>query len=82
MAKLTDKLRDLIEESGLTQMQMQDLSGVPQHTISRLVNGKGINTDSADKLNDALTEYVAKKLKRLTRVARGQSAKEQVAPEA
>lgn len=86
MAKITDKLRELISESGLTQMQIMDLSGVSQHTISRLVCGKSINTDSADKLNAALNEYIAKKVKRLTRVARGQRAdgdiKEQAGPEA
>ena len=81
MAKITDNLRALIVESGLTQVQIMEMSGVGQHTISRLMNGKAINTDSADKLNATLTEYAAKKVKRLARVARGQRAdgsKEQV----
>jgi transcriptional regulator with XRE-family HTH domain len=48
---VSDKLRERIEESGLSQSELSRESGVPQPSISRFMRGeRGLSIEYVDKL--------------------------------
>jgi transcriptional regulator with XRE-family HTH domain len=51
---LSQQLRSRIKRSGLTQMQLSGLSGIPQTTIGRFLRGGDMTIEKADKLQLAL----------------------------
>lgn len=52
--ELAGKMVALRSRKGLTQQQLQALSGVPQKTISEMENGKGTSIDTFSKLARAM----------------------------
>jgi len=53
--RLSDQLRRIIAESGLSRYELARRSGVEQSALSRFVNGqRGLTTESLDRLAEAL----------------------------
>ena len=51
MMKPSDQVRQAIAESKLTRYRIAQLSGVPQSTLSKFINGKGgLTLDTVDRL--------------------------------
>ena len=61
--KLSDQLRQILLDSGLTRYAIAKQSGVTQASLSRFASGeRGLTTDSLDALADTLgLELVAKR---------------------
>ena len=63
---LSDQLRRIIADSGMSRYEISKRSGVPEATLSRFFNRKtGLTTDTLDKLAPVLgIELVAKRPKK------------------
>jgi predicted transcriptional regulator len=60
-AKISDQLRQLIEQSGMTRYQISKLSGVDQAALFRFLTGKDISTKTFDALGECLRLKLIKK---------------------
>ena len=54
MVDLTQFIRDAIKRSGLTQYQINKLTGIPQGGLSLFLNGGDIRLETASKLAHVL----------------------------
>lgn len=56
MLKLTIKLKEVLKQRGITQKQLEELSGVPQSKISVICNNKlqELNMSNIEKIAHAL----------------------------
>lgn len=53
--KLTDQLRQAIDDSGLTRYRISKETGIDQSALAKFYNGqRGINTETLDKLGECL----------------------------
>lgn len=50
---ISDQLRDACRQSGLTQQQLAAAAGTSQRAISDFLAGKGLATESLDRLAEA-----------------------------
>jgi predicted XRE-type DNA-binding protein len=63
--KLSDQIRDAVENSGMSRYRISADSGVQQSTLSRFMRGGGMSLDTPDRLADLLgLEVVVRKPKR------------------
>lgn len=54
MKTISESVRQKIAESGMTQSQLSEASGVSQGRISEFLSGGTINSDNLDKIAAAL----------------------------
>lgn len=56
MSAVQIRLREIRKERGLTQVQLAELCGMPQSTISRIESGSttGVDFETLDRIADAL----------------------------
>jgi hypothetical protein len=52
--KLSDQIRDAVDNSGMTHYRICADSGVQQSTLSRFMRGGGMSLDTLDRLADVL----------------------------
>jgi hypothetical protein len=52
--KLSDQIRDAVDNSGVTHYRLCAESGVQQSTLSRFMRGGGMSLDTLDRLADVL----------------------------
>ena len=52
--KMSDRIRQLIDDSGMSRYRIAKESGLDQAALSRFMQGTGITTESLDKLADSL----------------------------
>lgn len=53
--KLSDRIRNLIDDSGMSRYEIWKRCGVDQATLCRFMQGGGIKSESLDKLADLLS---------------------------
>jgi plasmid maintenance system antidote protein VapI len=57
--KLSDEIRDAVNESGLSRYAIAKSLGVSQSTMSRFMNGKGgLSMDYIDRLGELLSLHI------------------------
>jgi plasmid maintenance system antidote protein VapI len=74
MIKPSDQIRQAIAASELTRYRIAQLSGVPQSTLSKFVNGKGgLTLDTLDRLSAVMGLGVVVEAKATKATPRGKS---------
>lgn len=56
-----NRIRQILKEKSLTQKDLENITGIRQTTISRIINGKNVMLDTAKKISIALDypiEYI------------------------
>ena len=63
-SRLSDRIRQLIDDCGMTRYRIWKETGIDQATLSRFMAGGGLSMDNLDKLADLLDLDIAIRRKR------------------
>ena len=63
-SKMSDRIRRMIDDSGLTRYRLWQETGIDQATLSRFMAGGGLSMDNLDKLADLFDWEITVRAKR------------------